>query len=606
MRNRFLMALALGAAALLLACVSPAADEPRPKPAQPADDVQDFVFLGEARPVLIRLHLRLDGKPIQAAWDDCIDYLFRYLDRNGDGVLSKDEAERAPSVAQLNGGGLNIGLGGMRGGGLAPSGPTMADLDADGDGKVTRAELAAYYRKKGFVPFQFNFGGNQPNPLGAAAALFGGGRAEPSVEAVSRAIFDLLDSNKDGKLSKEELAAAPAVLLRVDEDEDEMIVPAELAPGNNAAGLAGLLAMGRPGGQETPTSSKTLVPVTTSGEAPADLAKRMQERYGKLDRKAVGLDEATFRALDTNGDGVLGADEIGGFVKREPDLQLVLRLGKTGPGQGRLEVVTGQGRSPLAGRMTLTEGLGMLDLGLTRAELRGNDYEAPDRFGGIVRQQYLTQFRQADTNGDGVLDADEIQKSRQFRGLVKVIDRNGDGKITEEELSTYLDHLQELQKRSAAGCVTLAVTDQSRGLFDLLDTNRDGRLSVREMRQAPKLLAQLDREGKGFITREDVPRSYRLEVRRGPANQGGPGGIAAFFDLYGGAGARVEAEAPQKGPLWFRKMDRNRDGDVSRKEFLFGDELFNKIDTDGDGLISLEEAEKAGELIVPDEVKPGR
>jgi hypothetical protein len=44
------------------------------------------------------------------------------------------------------------------------------------------------------------------------------------------------------------------------------------------------------------------------------------------------------------------------------------------------------------------------------------------------------------------------------------------------------------------------------------------------------------------------------------------------------------------GPLWFRKMDRNRDGDVSRREFLGSDEEFARIDTDGDGLISLEEA----------------
>jgi hypothetical protein len=44
-------------------------------------------------------------------------------------------------------------------------------------------------------------------------------------------------------------------------------------------------------------------------------------------------------------------------------------------------------------------------------------------------------------------------------------------------------------------------------------------------------------------------------------------------------------------------MDRNRDGDVSRKEWLGTEDEFRRIDTDGDGLISLQEAEAYDKLM---------
>jgi Ca2+-binding EF-hand superfamily protein len=48
-----------------------------------------------------------------------------------------------------------------------------------------------------------------------------------------------------------------------------------------------------------------------------------------------------------------------------------------------------------------------------------------------------------------------------------------------------------------------------------------------------------------------------------------------------------------RGPVWFRKMDRNGDGDVSQTEFLGTSEQFRRIDSDGDGLIDVSEAERA-------------
>src|SRR5262249_19019872 len=156
-----------------------------------------------------------------------------------------------------------------------------------------------------------------------------------------------------------------------------------------------------------------------------------------------------------------------------------------------------------------------LDLGVTRIELRGSgsEVERGDLIGGILRQQLLAQFKQADRDNNGYLDEKEANASRVFRGLFKTMDRDGDGKLYEKEVIAYLDQANRLQARAMTSCVSLGLSDQSRGLFDLLDTNRDGRLSVREMRQASKLLAQLDHSGKGYLTRDDIPRTYQLALR---------------------------------------------------------------------------------------------
>jgi Ca2+-binding EF-hand superfamily protein len=563
---------------------------------RPASDEQELVFLGEARPVLIRMHVRVDGRPVEAAWEDFIKELFAYLDVNGDGVLDKAEAERVPSVDQIRNGGLS--LGGGRGFGRGSGPPSLAALDTDKDGKVSLAELGAYYRKSGLAPFQFDLGPEPFNPFRAAA--FFGRAPEPKPEEVRRAIFALLDADGDGKLTKEELAAAPAVLLRMDEDEDEIVTPRELVP--NAKPFdpfsAGMAMLG-PSSKSGP-ANKTVVPVPTPGQAPPALVSAMQERYGPkgkkaaqkgLSRKDLGLDEATFRQLDANGDGVLDAKELEGFVKRPPDLEVMVRLDTKGAGP-RVEVVsTGPRRSPLAGQVQRLGGVALLDLGVTRVELRGRGEEGRnDLFAGLVRQQIQAQFKGADKDNNGYLDKKEADASPTFRGLFQAMDRDGDGKLYEQEVLAYLERYAKLQAKATASCASLAFADVSRGLFDMLDVNRDGRLSVREMRGAAGLLKRLDRGGKGYLTEADVPRTYQLTVRRGPA--GGPTEAAAFAKIYGGYGAGEGEQPAAVGPLWFRKMDRNRDGDVSRKEWLFSEERFREIDTDGDGLISLEEAER--------------
>ena len=143
-----------------LSATFPAAAPPPPQIG--AKDVQELVFLGDARPVLIRMHVRIDGRPFEDLWLEHIRRLFDYLDRDGNGILTKSEAEHAPSGQQLSQQ--------MQGNpfGLAPN-PTASfgDLDVDPiDGIVTLEKLVRYYRKTaGPLQILTNLGTARSNAL---------------------------------------------------------------------------------------------------------------------------------------------------------------------------------------------------------------------------------------------------------------------------------------------------------------------------------------------------------------------------------------------------------------------------------------------------------
>ncbi len=345
--------------------------------------------------------------------------------------------------------------------------------------------------------------------------------------------------------------------------------------------------------------------MVTPGPGNKQLARELLNHYApkgkrsavrKLTRQDLGMEEAAFARLDADEDGALDSEELSRFAQRPPDLVFRVHLGNKSDKEKAVELDQTKDRSSPRTQQVRpgSDETLLLEFGTTQIELGRGITSTEPQFAFRLRQQYLAQFRMADRDNNGYLDKKEAEQNPLYRNLFPMMDRDGDGKLFEKEIVAYLDKMKELQESAMRSCASLAVRDQGKGLFDLVDANGDGRLSLRELRQMVSLIDQLDRDDDGGISRGEIPHKYRVDVRQGPAsgNQFAPRAVVI---------RRMGANEPQlpertAGPRWFRKMDHNHDGDVSRREFLGTDEEFRQIDADGDGLISAAEAERADHL----------
>jgi Ca2+-binding EF-hand superfamily protein len=508
------------------------------KPAGPDDPevVRDVFLLLDRGPLHLRLHITIAGKSPQAVRREYLDRLFRSLDADHDGKLTRAEFERSP---------LNT----------SRRGPTARPLSPKEAAEIVPASrLAAALERVAGETLAF--------------------RQDNTARKTDDLVFASLDENRDGVLSEDEIRNATASLLAKDLDDDDCVTLEEFNLPESAM-MPVVVVPGAPPERPMAAVSNLLVDGRGLLFGPRLVRRYDRDRDGKLSLQESGLRPEVFRAVDADGDGKLSAEELKTLYQQPPDVEAALELQPPDGQSPKVKVLAGPG-SP-AGRPDFAT----FAFGDTQLALALRTFDPVSAAITDARQQ----FNRLDVDQNGYLDRDELKDNIRFqRGLFETIDTDNDDKIFWPEMEAYVRSRAE----AAATRCDIVLYDLGHGFFEALDRNHDGRLGLREIRAAPDTLRGLRKPGKLFLMPTDPPRRLHLEVIRGS------------FHLFG-TGAMGESTVPQivtqprtpVGPIWFQRMDRNLDGDLTWKEFLGPRHVFEELDTDHDGLIDPKEAEKA-------------
>jgi Ca2+-binding EF-hand superfamily protein len=408
--------------------------------------------------------------------------------------------------------------------------------------------------------------------------------AQPQAADDAVRLTSLIDANLDASISDAELLNSLRTLRFRDLDNDETFSVSELMPYRD------------PRSQNAPVSPDVVnLPFYhVTDEASAKLAaERIVGRYGAEGTVAI----STLRQQKLpEPDRRLSVDELAGILQ-QPKFHLTVDV-KLSDRAGTSDIDVAISSSAESFCRTTDDKFGQtaivadgLPLKIVARGGGANNRAATRGFLGQTfvmidgdRNQYLDE-----TEFAGILGA--MQQSGA-NGDFATVDQNSDKMVTRDELFSFV----ERDLMAAASRIEVTVKQDGKTLFSLLDANQDRRLSAREIKSGSSILQKYDLNGDGAFAETELGTEYVLTLGLGRSELRRNSGMMTMQTMAMNSGdAILPGLKGLDGPEWFRRMDRNQDGDVSVREFLGTSTQFAALDTDQDGLMSASEAEAAKE-----------
>lgn len=506
-------------------------------PAEVADTGERLLLFLPRAPLIIELHVTIDGHPLREPREELVGEMLQLADRDDDGRPTWGEVFADPKriFGLLQTDSLN----------LASRKEFMKANDTNRNGLVDRDEARRFVT----------------TVKRSEAALSVESTVDVHESGARQSIVrKLLDADGDSVLDREELIRAAQRMLSRDANDDGIVTWPELDDSLAGDELASTRQKPRHRGDHV------ALPLGLSANWPG-IVDGIQQTYLRDD--LVPTSQAWLRQLDANGDRRLSTHEVRSLDSVEPDAVVAVAFGETQK-EAAVPRLTLEKLSP---RLTQLDVPAREQIALvSQAEGYRIRFTIDDRVTPNDRWPSAeAQLAALDANGNGYLEQDETVGAFGSKTFGEV-DANADGKIQLPELAA---HWARRRPPRLSGVYAMLRMEQDL-VFSLLDTNHDGRLTTRELHGGADALTVFDTDGDGRVTAEELPETLQIVLGRGQPALAPT--VAASNETYA-------------APAWFRYMDANGDTEVSREEFPGSSDKFRSLDRDHDGFITPDEAQ---------------